>query len=138
MQKNEPLVIFIIKFFIVTLFKNSGNSIELVIILNFGKLFFAVNFGNFKNIIFSRIIYSILWIFKERVEYIKLTLIVFNDIKNFKFYFFTVITDKGNESGVYSLAIPGPPVFKKFGFAFFTVIILQFFERLVKMFNTFD
>ena len=40
-------------------------------------------------------------------------------------------------SGVYSLAIPEPPVFKKFGFAFFTVIILQFFERLVKMFNTF-
>ena len=135
MQKNEPLVIFIIKFFIVTLFKNSGNSIELVIILNFGKLFFAVNFGNFKNIIFSRIIYSILWIFKERVEYIKLTLIVFNDIKNFKFYFFTVITDKGNEVGC---IFPEPPVFKKFGFAFFTVIILQFFERLVKMFNTFD
>ena len=133
MQKNELLVIFIIKFFIVTLFKNSGNSVELVIILNFGKLFFAVNFGNFKNIIFSRIIYSILGIFKERVEYIKLTLIVFNDIKNFKFYFFTVITDKG----VYSLAIPEPPVFKKFGFALFTVIILQFFERLVKMFNTF-
>ena len=25
--------------------------------------------------------------------------IVFNDIKNFKFYFFTVITDKGNEVG---------------------------------------
>ena len=38
MQKNELLVIFIIKFFIVTLFKNSGNSVELVIILNFGAL----------------------------------------------------------------------------------------------------
>ena len=65
MQKNELLVIFIIKFFIVTLFKNSGNSVEFVIILNFGKLFFAVNFGNFKNIIFSRIIYSILGISKN-------------------------------------------------------------------------
>ena len=105
MQKNELLVIFIIKFFIVTLFKNGGNSVELVIILNFGKLFFAVNFGNFKNIIFSRIIYSILGIFKERVEYIKLALIVFNDIKNFKFYFFTVITDKGNEVGCITLRI---------------------------------
>ena len=63
--------------------------------------------------------------------------IVFNDIKNFKFYFFTVTPIRVMRSGVYSLAIPEPPVFKKFGFAFFTVIILQFFERLVKMFNTF-
>ena len=89
---------------LITLIGDDGKEIEfeiLVIILNFGKLFFAVNFGNFKNIIFSRIIYSILGIFKERVEYIKLTLIVFNDIKNFKFYFFTVITDKGNDSGEY-------------------------------------
>ena len=31
MQKNELLVIFIIKFFIVTLFKNSGNSVIMLV-----------------------------------------------------------------------------------------------------------
>ena len=94
MTEREKLLFFVfVVMIVIVFFKNSSDSVELFIVFDFGKLFFTVFFKYFHNIVFAGIVYSVCRVLIVREEYIELTFFIFNNIKNFKFYFFALITD---------------------------------------------